>query len=557
MNTVDMLAAAVARRAQDRPDDPAFTALSYPDGDPAPNTLTHGRLHTAAGALAERIRGVTVPGDRVAILCEHGLDYVVAFLACLYSARVAVPLFPVSARRGLGRLAAMLADAAPALSLVSPGAETATARAGLAVGRVLATATEPTAPPVLDPIGDDPAYLLYTADSALPESGIAVTHANLAAALEQLRTGLPATAAKPIVTWLPFHHDMGLILALALPLYTGVPAVTLAPAAFAVRPARWLRACSDYRAGTTVSPNFGLTLAISGSTAAERAGLDLSALDLLINGAEPIRAEALAAFTKTFSPYGFRHRAHTPGYGFAGATLPVAYLAQDEEPTAVEFDRAALAAGRAVVAGHPPQGLALVGCGVPAGPSVRVVDPIHRVELAPGEIGEIWVAGPNVCPGYFRRPRATAAFFGAELPDSPEKWLRTGDLGFFHDGQLYLSGRLADMLVLGGRRHYPADVEATAVQAVPELRPDRIAAFVVECDERETLVLLAELTDRFADPGEVVRQIRTAVTTTHDIAAVEVVLVAPGAIPTDTAGRPARGRCRTRYLAGWVAPGTR
>ncbi len=546
-NPVDALAAAVARHAAQRPHEVAFTALSYSGRACTPSSLTFDELHSAAGTLAGRIGATTVPGDRIAILCEHGLDYVVGFLACLYAARIAVPLFPVDTRRNTDRLAAVLGDADPVLSLVSPQDETRTAEAGFAVGRIvpvsIRAASEAVAP---TPVTGHPAYLQYTSGSTKSPAGVEVTHANLAAALNQLRAGMPAVRRKPMVNWLPFFHDMGLVFTLSLPLYTGVTAITLPAAEFAKRPIRWLRACSDYGAGTTASPNFGLTLAVSGTSADERADLDLSGLDLLLNGSEPVRAEALAIFTRTFAPHGFRHAAHTAGYGLAEATLPVTFGVPDRPPTAVEFDRTHLAAGRTVLA-QAPGGIALVGCGPAAGQQVRLVHPTRGVEVGRGEVGEIWVRGPNVCAGYFRRPRDTADTFGAHLPGHDGTWLRTGDLGFLHDGELYIAGRLKDMIVVAGRNHYPADIEATAGDAAPEVRTGHLAAFGVDDGVRETLVVVAELDDPLADPNEVRYRIRSAITSAHDIVPAEVVLVERGQIPKTSSGKIRRGDCRARY----------
>ena len=543
---VDALVAAVASRAAERPDAPAFTALSYSGRDCLADVLTVGELHRAAGCLAEKIVATTRPGERVAILCGHGLNYVVAFLACLYADRVAVPLFPIQVNRNAGRLAAVLDDARPASSLVDPGAEARTEDSGFAVGKVLTVSAGPAdcgIPP--QPITGHPAYLQYTSGSTRTPAGVEVSHANLVAALEQLRTGIPTVNTKPVVTWLPFFHDMGLVFALSLPLYTGVPAITLPPAEFAKRPIRWLRACSDYRAGATASPNFGLALAVSATTPDERAGLDLSELDLVLNGAEPVRAEALAAFTKTLRPHGFRHSAHTAGYGLAEATLPVTFGTPDQPPTTAEFDRAALAGGLAVLAAATG-GIALVGCGTPAGQHIRLVR-TSGGEAEAGEVGEIWVRGPNVCSGYFGRPRETAATFGAHLPGEGVTWLRTGDLGFLHDGQLYIAGRLTDMIVVAGRNHFPADIEATAAGSAPEVRTGHIAAFGIDDGIRETLILVAELNERRADATAVARRIRSAVAAAHDIAPADIVLVERGQIPKTSSGKLRRGECRRRY----------
>ncbi|WP_067676542.1 fatty acyl-AMP ligase [Nocardia miyunensis] len=544
--SVDALAAAVAGWAAKRPDAPAFTALSYPGRECRSHSLTFGGLHSAAGVLAGKVRADTEPGDRVAILCDHGLNYVAAFLACLYTSRVAVPLFPVPGHRNTDRLAAVLDDARPTLSLVDPGNEIRTAGGGFAVGKVLPVSTEPAdaaVPP--QPITEHPAYLQYTSGSTKTPAGVEVSHANLAAALEQLRTGMPVVNDKPVVTWLPFFHDMGLVFAMSLPLYTGVHAITLPPAEFAKRPIRWLRACGDYRAGATASPNFGLAHAVSATTPQERADLDLSELELVLNGAEPIRAEVLTTFTKTFAPQGFRHSAHTAGYGLAEATLPVAFGAPGEPPAIAEFDRAALTDGRAILA-EPGHGVRLVGCGVPADQHIRLVDR-SGTPVAAGEVGEIWVRGPNVCAGYFGKPDETAETFGARSPGEPENWLRTGDLGFLHDRQLYIAGRLKDMILIAGRNHYPADIETTAADSAPEIRAGHITAFGVDDGIEETLILVAELNERPGDTAEVVRRIRSAVTAAHDIAPAEVVLVERGQIPKTSSGKLRRGECRIRY----------
>ncbi|MFF0456207.1 fatty acyl-AMP ligase [Nocardia africana] len=552
---INRVAAAVVNRAAATPDDPAFTALSYPGGRPTAATVTCSELHSAAGLLAARIRERTSPGDRVAILCEHGLDYVVAFLACLYSARTAVPLFPIAMRRNAGRLRTILVDAEPRLILVSPrwssGAPEFPDAGDMPHDEVLPVdAHAGTGDVRVDPVGAHPAYLQYTSGSTTSPAGVRITHTNLAAALDQLWTALAPADDRPMVTWLPFFHDMGLVFALSLPLYLGIHAVTLPPADFAKRPIRWLRACSDYRAAATASPNFGLSLAVSGTTAEERDGLDLSSLDLLLNGAEPIRATALGAFTRTFAPYGFRHRAHTAGYGLAEATLPVTISAPAAEPVCVEFDRAALSAGHAIVASARHDGIALVDCGRPAGQTVRIVDPITLAPRDDGAVGEIWVRGPNVGAGYAGLRERTAATFGAVLPGQSGTWLRTGDLGFVHDGGLYIAGRLRDTIVIDGRNHFPADIEATTADSAPEVRPGHIAAFGVDSGEREDLVVVAEVVSPPAAANDIGRRIRAAVATVHGIAPAEVLLLPRGAIPKTSSGKVRRGECRDLYRAG-------
>ncbi len=548
------LAAAVADRAVLAPDEPAVTALSYPGGECRAATLTSAELHSAVGDLAAGIREHTRPDDRVAILCRHGIDYPIAFLACLYTARTAVPLFPVTMPRHADRLQSILADARPALGLVSADAEFHDLEQLPAPARFLTV--DPHARSenaVLDRIADHPAYLQYTSGSTTSPAGVEISHANLSAALEQLRSALPVVEERPLVNWLPYFHDMGLVFALSLPLYTGTHTITLPPGEFAKRPIRWLRACADYRAGGTASPNFGLALAVSGTSPAEREGLDLSSLELLINGAEPIRHTVLDAFTRTFAPYGFRHRAHTPGYGLAEATLPVTISAPEAPPVPIEFDRAALGSGRAVVA---VGGVALVDCGSAVGQTVRIVDPGTLVPLDSGAVGEIWVQGPNVAAGYTGRPDRTETTFGAVPAGETGSWLRTGDLGFVHDGGLFIAGRLRDTIIIDGRNHFPPDIEATTASIAPELRTGHIAAFGIDTGECEQLILVAEIGHDPVDPDELGRRIRTAVTSTHGIAPARVLLVPRDAIPKTSSGKIRRGACRDRYRAGEFTTGT-
>ncbi|NEW43576.1 fatty acyl-AMP ligase [Nocardia cyriacigeorgica] len=553
----ELLHERVALHARDRPEGTAFVELRYRGTECHPAMISYADLVRCAQRYARMLLEMTAPGDRVAIMCPHGLGYPIAFLACLYAERIAVPLFPMARRNDSERLAAVLADARPAVALISAD----DLRTGTATGQVPAVVVD--FPVGVNVVGDahgDPqlpevrgertAYLQYTSGSTRAPAGVEVSHANLAAALDQLRTALPATTRAPTVSWLPFFHDMGLVFGLSLPLYSGVPAVTIAPGEFVKRPARWLRACADYRAGATATPNFGLSLAIAQTSPEERVNLDLSGLQVILNGAEPVRADTLTEFTETYGAHGFRHRAHTPGFGLAEATLPVTIAAQDAEPVTKVFDRAALGSGRAVAAYDDRSGVRLVGCGAPVGQRIAIVDPDRGVELGPSGVGEVWVSGPNVCRGYFENPASSASTFGAALSESAEGWLRTGDLGFRHDGQLYIAGRRKDLIVVDGRNHYPADIEATVARCAPEIRTGRIAAFGHDDGVRERLVLVAEVSGPEIGSAEVTRRIRTAVTTSHDIAPMEIVLTGRGRLPLTSSGKIRRSACRDRYTAG-------
>ncbi|MFE3441609.1 fatty acyl-AMP ligase [Nocardia sp. NPDC059180] len=552
----DLLHERVARHASDRPESTAFVELRYRGTECHPVATSYADLDRGARKYAQTLSEISAPGDRIAIMCPHGSTYPIAFLACLYAERIAVPLFPMARRNDSERLEAILADARPSATLVGAGNRGTAVTAGhvptVAVDFPVAAnpIVAPDYPQALAQVhAEKTAYLQYTSGSTRSPAGVEVSHANLTAALEQLRTALPATTQAPIVSWLPFFHDMGLVFGLSLPLYSGVPAVTMAPGEFVKRPARWLRACADYRAAATATPNFGLSLAVSQTDPGERAHLDLSDLQVILNGAEPVRAETLAEFTETYTASGFRHRAHTPGFGLAEATLPVTIAAQDEEPVTQLFDRAALAAGRAVAGSDERSGVRLVGCGMPTGQRIAIVDPDRGVELDPGGVGEIWVAGPNICRGYFDKPALSAQTFDHTLPGTTESWLSTGDLGFGYDGQLYIAGRRKDLIVVDGRNHYPADIEQTVADCAPELRTGRIAAFGHDDGVGERLVLVAELSAPGA-AAEVSKRIRTAVTSAHDIAPVDIVLTERDRLPLTSSGKLRRSACRDRYAAG-------
>jgi len=546
--------------ADQRPADTAFIELRYHEGHPVPRPVSYAELDRWAATLAARLRMLTPHESRIAILCQHGIDYIVAFLACLYSGRIAVPLYPVGEREH-SRCEAVLADARPAAGIISDGDSDSPKALGSLLQRYLCVGqpAPETAPlPEPEPAPAAAAYLQYTSGSTRNPAGVLVTHSNLATALAQLCAALPASRTAPIVTWLPFFHDMGLVLGIGLPLFAGVPGVTMAPLDFVKRPIRWLRACTDYRAAMTASPNFGLALAVSATTASQRNGLDLSALDVVLNGAEPIRAATLDAFTNTFGEYGFRHRAHTPGYGLAEATLPVTVSAQANEPVATRFDRAALSIGIAVPTTAVDAGAPLIGCGVPVtGQQVAVVDPQTSIELMSCQVGEIWVSGANVCAGYRGGTTDLGNIFDAVLAERPGRWLRTGDLGFWYHGQLYLTDRLGNVIVIDGRNHYPTDIEATVAESTPQLRVGRIVAFGYDDGERERLVVVAEAArDAAVAYREIVRGISAAISGVHGIAVADIILTAAGRLPKTTSGKLRRGSCREQYLAGALSEST-
>ncbi|MGW4056661.1 fatty acyl-AMP ligase [Amycolatopsis sp. NPDC004747] len=550
----DTLTACLRHWAATTPDTPALTFADFA-ADPAGRrrSLTWRqlaeRVDAAAGALP------VSPGDRVAVLCPQGPDYVVGFLAAIAAGAIAVPLFDPGLPGHAGRLAAVLADCAPSAVVT-----TAAARSGVeaflgrdadavvvAVDRPEPARTWPA--PAAAP--DDVAYLQYTSGSTRSPAGVVLTHANVLANVGQAVRGLgldPATATT--VSWLPLFHDMGLVLGLLTPLALGLRSVLMDPLAFVERPVRWLELLGDHAGSWSAAPNFAFHYCATRIREADRARLRLGRVAAIVNGAEPINPDVLDRFHTAFAPAGYRPELTRPAYGLAEATVFVT-TGPAAAPRVTTFDRDALATGTARPAGD---GVRLVACGTPAGQLVAIVDPETAVALPDGSVGEIWVHGPNVGDGYWQKPLESAETFGARVTGDGRRWLRTGDLGVRHDGELYIAGRIKDLIIVDGRNHYPQDVEATAASADPGIRPGSVAAFAVAGTDTEAVVVVAEHRGHadLAEPAEraLAAAIRRLLSDAHGLALREVLLVPPGRVPRTSSGKIARGACRDRYLAG-------
>ncbi|HVR95063.1 MAG TPA: amino acid adenylation domain-containing protein [Thermoanaerobaculia bacterium] len=511
-----------------RPEAEAFVFLK--DGEREAACRTYRDLDERArriGALLQR-RGLR--GEPVLLLALPGPELVEAFLGCLYAGAIAVPAHPPGSGRALPRLTAIVQDARPAAVLASPAL--AVKAGALGAGEVLPfdapADPEDWVAPDLD--GDSPAFLQYTSGSTSSPKGVVVTHGNLFHNERTILQAFGTTAESTVMSWLPLQHDMGLIGGLLHPLFAGARCVLMSPAAFLQRPARWLEAITRYRsAGGTASggPNFAYELCLRKVSAEERSRLDLSGWRVAFNGAEPVRAGTLERFAAAFAPCGFRLEAFRPCYGLAEATLLVSGGEGSSSP--------------------PYSGP--VSCGLPW-TEVEIVDPETCVRCG---TGEIWVAGPGVAAGYWNRPEETEATFGARLADAPEAgpFLRTGDLGFLAGGELFVSGRLKDLVILRGRNHYPQDLERTAEVSHPALQPGGAAAFGVEVDGEEQLVIVQEVIPRFGgDAGAVAEAVREAVAAEHEVQPWEVVLVEPGSVPRTTSGKVRRQACRAAYKEG-------
>jgi fatty acid CoA ligase FadD32 len=577
------LAHRVRQLAETIADRPSYTFVDYqasPRG--RRQTLTWGEVDMRARALAAALRSRVLAGERAAVLVPQGLDFVVAMLGAFYARVVAIPLFTPDLPGHSGRLRHILADADPACVLTTEAAAASVEALLRECGaRPRHTVIVDTVSPALaggwryEEIGlGDLAYLQYTSGSTRAPAGVMITHGCLAANAAQISTALGVEPYRSTaVGWLPLFHDMGFVMTVAMPIATGCQAAFMDPVAFLMQPVRWLQLASEHANVFTAGPNFAYEYCVNRVADQDRAGLDLSGVRAFINGAEPVRPATLRRFTGAFAGCGLAAEALTPAYGLAEATLYVASGGTGRPPRTVMLDRAALQRGEAVpLAGEAedPGAVSIASCGSPAGQHVAIVDPQTAMVCPPGRIGEIWVSGPNVSPGYFRGHSRDggvhdAGTFGAVLAGAPEGmprggWLRTGDTGVMHDGELLVTGRLKDLIIIDGRNHYPQDVEATAQDAHPVIRRDRVAAFAAPGEDGDRLVVVAERSRQAAagpvDPAEVTRAVRAAVSAQHGAPLRDFLLVRPGDLPRTSSGKIARSACRERYLAGAFAGGT-
>ncbi|HEU4561526.1 MAG TPA: condensation domain-containing protein, partial [Longimicrobium sp.] len=551
-------------RAQRHPERAALTFL--PDGEDEGESLTYAALDAEARRIATLLAAQGLRGERALLLFPPGLSFVAAWFGCLYAGVVAVPVYPPRSNRHVGRLQAIVADAG-ARAVLAPGA-VIDSLARYADGTPQLTALRWIAAEDPSP-GDawadagaasgDVAFLQYTSGSTSTPKGVRVTHANLLANHAMLRDAFGHGEGLRVVGWLPVYHDMGLIGNVLHPLYLGGTSVMMPPAAFLQRPLRWLRAVSRYQAETSGGPNFAYDLCAERVTEAEKEALDLGAWRVAFCGAEPVRAPTLARFAAAFAGCGFRRAAFYPCYGLAEATLFVTGGRAAEPPVVRAFESAALEHDRAIpAAAADGTAASLVGCGAAWGEGrVEIVDPESRVVRRPGEVGEIWVAGPHVAAGYWNRADETGETFGACLANGDGPFLRTGDLGFVDGGELFVTGRAKDLIILRGRNLYPQDIEATAGASHPALQPAGAAAFPVDAGGEERLVIVHEVRRTALgglDTAAVTRRIREEVAVAHEAAVHDVVLIGPATLPKTSSGKVQRQACRGLYLTGQLQP---
>jgi len=594
----------VERWAKVRGDKLAYRFLDFStERDGVAHDLRWADFSVRNRAVAARLQQVTQTGDRVAILCPQNLEYLIAFFGTLYAGRIAVPLFDPSEPGHVGRLHAVLDNCEPSAILT-------TTEAAEGVRKFFRTRPAKDRPRVIavDAVPDDVgstwvpvetdqqaiAYLQYTSGSTRIPTGVQITEQNLATNVVQVIEALEGEEGDRGVSWLPFFHDMGLITALLSPMI-GHFFTFMTPAAFVRRPGRWIREMArkpeDEGGVISVAPNFAFDHAAArGLPRDGEPPLDLSNIKAILNGSEPISAATVRRFNEAFEPFGFPARAIKPSYGLAEATLFVSTTPAGESPKIVTVDRDQLNANHFIeVPEDSPVAVAQASAGkVGVAEWAAIVDHETASELADGQIGEIWISGPNMGTGYWNKPQETVATFQNILKSrtSPShadgaaddaNWVRTGDLGAYHDGDLYITGRVKDLVIIDGRNHYPQDLEDSAQEATKALRTGFVAAFSVPANQLPDEVFANAQSGLKRDPGDTSEQlvivgeraagthkmevdpisdaIRAAIAVRHGVTVRDVLLTPAGAIPRTSSGKIGRRACRAAYLDGSLRSG--
>ncbi|KUI42150.1 acyl-CoA synthetase [Mycobacterium sp. IS-1590] len=562
--------ALLRERCSLQPDDLAFTFVDYDhDWTGVAESLTWLQLYRRSLNVASELRLCASPDDRVVILAPQGLDYIVALLGALQAGLIAVPLSVPLGGVSDERVDSVLRDACPTAILTTSGVVSEV------TSHVSPHRGEPD-PWVIeidlldleasvrsDDRDNDPpvtAYLQYTSGSTRNPAGVMISYRNLRANFKQLLSGYfpqhggVAPLDTTFVSWLPFYHDMGLVLGVCAPILLGLPAVLTSPVAFLQRPARWMELLATNPSAFSAAPNFAFELAVRKTSDADMAGRDLAGVQYILSGAERVHPATLKRFTERFARFNLRDSAVRPSYGLAEATVYVATSRADGPVEIVDFDSDKLSAGHAKRC-PSGSGTPLVSYPLPNSPLVRIVDSDTRTECAEGTAGEIWVYGDNVASGYWHKPEETEHTFKAVLvepsagtPQGP--WLRTGDRGFIFEGRLFIVGRIKDLLIVYGRNHSPDDIEAT----IQEITGGRVAAIAVPDGGMEQLVVVMEVKKRGDSEEDAVqkfallkREVTSAISNSHSLSVADLVLVAPGSIPITTSGKVRRSTCVEHY----------
>ncbi|MEL6813759.1 MAG: fatty acyl-AMP ligase [Cyanobacteria bacterium J06598_3] len=560
-------------RAQHQPNQVAYIGLE--NGETESARLTYAQLDQQAQAIAAHLQTLGAADSPVLLTfpLSDGLSFTAAFFGCLYAGAIAITAWPPLNESLLSELQYKAADAkvqfalttAPLLSQ-SKIAFTATPP----LNQIHWVATDQLPPATADSweipaiTSDSLAYLQYTSGSTGLPKGAMISHGNVLDNLNLIYNTCQYTTQDIGICWLPLYHDLGLVGAVIQPVYAGGPAVMMSPVDFILKPLRWLQAISRYRGTTSGGPNFAFELCIRKITPAQIAQLDLSSWAIAVNGAEPVLADTLDRFSKTFAPAGFNPSAFCPAYGMAETTVMVSMNDRQSSPVVKNVQRHALTQNRiepalssnqSALSDEQSKSRTVVGCGqITAEHPIAIVDPDTLQRCEENQVGEIWVGGGSVAKGYWNRTEETEKTFHAYIEKSNEgPFLRTGDLGFLQNQELFITGRLKDMIILWGNNHYPHFLEATVEQSHPSLRPAGVAAFGVEVNGEERLVIVQEIESKYLrslNPEEVIGAIRLNLGMQHMLEPHAIALLRPGSTPKTPTGKTQRRACKAKYLAG-------
>jgi acyl-CoA synthetase (AMP-forming)/AMP-acid ligase II len=545
-------------RAEEHPDALAYRFLVSGDPEGPVEEWSYGRLDRSAQNVGSYLRRLgAVQGDRVLLLYPAGIEFIAAFLGCLYAGVVAVPAYP---HRTLSRLEGITSNAGCRFvlttssflklsrSLEKQASELKLAK-WAATSEILDDAICDWQPPKLT--DESLAFLQYTSGSTGQPKGVMVSHGNILHNQRLIQKGFATDSTIHVVGWLPLYHDMGLIGNVLHPLFVGASCTFMSPLSFLQRPLRWLRAISSFAGTVSGGPNFAFDLCVSKLTSGER--LDLNSWKVAFNGSEPVRQETLDRFASAFSRFGFRRKAFLSCYGLAEATLFVSGTTPGMAPEHRRYVAESLEQNQAMEAPvHAAGTRTLVSAGESQEQTVLIVNPENSTACLEGKIGEIWVSGPSVAKGYWNQPKLTREGFAARIAGGAQEqaFLRTGDLGFILKGRLFVTGRIKDLIILQGRNLYPQDIELTAQRAHPEVKPGACTAFSLDIDAEERLIILAEVSAHAPDRQQIAQAIRAAISEEFGVPVHTVCLLPPKAIPKTSSGKLQRRACRNSFAAG-------
>lgn len=576
-NTFSTPVEMLAHWAQQRPDRLAFSYLDQ--GETEVDRMTFAEMHQQACKIGAYLQSFSQAGERAMLIFPPGLEFVRTMYGCLYAGVIPIPTNPPTLTRSAQRLYTIIKDSQASMVITTPELrmlfeQYSVAFPDLQPLRWLDTSMFSSGPdasawqrPTLTP--ERLAFIQYTSGSTNLPKGVEISYRNLSYNRHVINTARQGerSEASIFLHWVPLFHDMGLIGGVFQAVYEGVPSLLMSPIAFMQQPARWLKAISKYRVTASGGPNFAYELCLSKIHPQDCAGLDLSCWKVAYNSAEPVRAETQDRFAEKFAPYGFDPHAFMPCYGLAEATLLISARKGDPRTATLPVERAALEQGKVVtgeIAAANRQ--ELVNCGAPLLElKAVIVNPTTQQRCTPDEVGEIWVAGDNISTAYWNNPEATNQTLQTRLPDTGEgPFLRTGDLGILHNGDLYITGRHKDLIIVRGRNYYPQDIELTVQKSHPAMRPGGGAAFAIQIEGNEHLVVVQEVRDRSNDGqgwDEALKKIRADIAREHGIRAHSLILIERGSISKTSSGKIMRSECRSLFekgeldiVAEWRAP---